>query len=68
VHVKHDWLIDHGHSEALFAAAHQPKELHLLDIPGQHHADRIFSVADAGFDELLANWLERVAPSVTRCG
>src|SRR6202171_5610582 len=62
VHVKHDWLIDHGHSEALLAAAHEPKEIHLLDIPGQYHADRIFSVAEAGFDELLANWLEKVAP------
>src|SRR6266446_1681956 len=62
VHVKNDWLIHHAHSEALFAAANEPKELHLLDIPGQFHADRIFKLEEARADELLSEWLGRVAP------
>jgi pimeloyl-ACP methyl ester carboxylesterase len=62
VHVKDDWLINHGHSEALFAAANEPKELHLLDIPGQFHADRIFNIAEAHMNELMEEWLKKVAP------
>jgi pimeloyl-ACP methyl ester carboxylesterase len=62
VHVKDDWLINHGHSEALFAAANEPKELHLLDIPGQFHADRVFTVAEAHMNELMEQWLQKVAP------
>ena|SRR5258706_2932714 len=61
VHVKNDWLINHAHSEALFGAAHEPKELHVLDIPGQFHADRMFSVEEANVDELVRDWLTRVA-------
>jgi pimeloyl-ACP methyl ester carboxylesterase len=61
VHVKNDWLINHAHSEALFVAARGPKELHVLDVPGQFHADRIFSVQEAKMDELVKEWLGRVA-------
>lgn len=60
VHVKNDWLINHTHSEALFAAANEPKELHVIDIPGQFHADRVFRVPEAGLDELVNDWLERM--------
>lgn len=62
LHVKNDWLIHHAHSEALFAAANEPKEMHLLDIPGQYHADRIFKLEEARADDLLRNWLRRFAP------
>ncbi len=62
LHIKNDWLIHHAHSEALFAAANEPKELHLLDIPGQYHADRIFTLEEARADDLLSDWLKRFAP------
>jgi pimeloyl-ACP methyl ester carboxylesterase len=62
LHVKNDWLIHHAHSEALFAAANEPKEMHLLDIPGQYHADRIFKLEEARADDLLSDWLGRFAP------
>jgi pimeloyl-ACP methyl ester carboxylesterase len=62
LHIKNDWLIHHAHSEALFAAASAPKELHLLDIPGQYHADRIFKLEEARADDLLSDWLRRFAP------
>lgn len=61
IHVKNDWLINHAHSEALFAAANEPKELHLIDIPGQFHADHIFRVEEAKLDALVGEWLVRVA-------
>src|SRR5205085_2509911 len=41
IHVKNDWLINHTHSVALYDAANEPKELHVIDIPGNYHADRI---------------------------
>jgi pimeloyl-ACP methyl ester carboxylesterase len=62
LHVKNDWLIHHAHSEALFAAANEPKEMHILDIPGQYHADRIFKLEEAHADDLLSDWLRRFAP------
>src|SRR5215212_7539138 len=45
IHVKIDWLINHRHSLALFEHANEPKELHILDIEGNYHADRIFAAA-----------------------
>lgn len=60
IHVKNDWLISHTHSEALYAAANEPKELHVIDIPGQYHADRIFRIPEAHLDELVNGWLGRV--------
>lgn len=59
IHVKDDWLIGHRHSESLFEAAHDPKELHLLDVPGQYHADRIFGVAPGLIEPIVRNFLER---------
>src|SRR5262249_12888247 len=59
IHVKNDWLISHTHSEALYAAANEPKELHVIDIPGQFHADRVFAIPEAGLDDLVNNWLAR---------
>jgi pimeloyl-ACP methyl ester carboxylesterase len=59
VHVRNDWLVNHRHSEMLYAAANPPKELHVLDIPGSWHADRIFGAAEGRIEELLFPFLER---------
>ena len=59
VHVKNDWLIGHDHSLALYEAANEPKELHVIDIPGNYHADRIFSVAADEIDPLFVDFLRR---------
>ena len=59
IHVKDDWLVNHGHSTALFALANEPKELHILDVPGNYHADRIFEVAASSVKPLVAEFLAR---------
>ncbi len=59
IHVKHDWLIDHSHSTALYALANEPKELHIIDIPGNYHADRMFNVAAAQVDPIISAFLSR---------
>lgn len=59
VHVKNDWLVNHHHSETLFSAANPPKELHILEIPGSWHADRIFGAAEGRIEELMFPFLER---------
>jgi pimeloyl-ACP methyl ester carboxylesterase len=59
VHVKNDWLIGHRHSVALYEAANEPKELHVIDIPGNYHADRIFSVAASDIDPVFVDFLRR---------
>ncbi len=62
IHVKNDWLVSHAHSVALYEAANEPKELHVIDIEGNYHADRIFSVASAEIDPIVADFLERHTP------
>jgi alpha-beta hydrolase superfamily lysophospholipase len=62
VHVKNDWLIGHDHSLALYEAANEPKELHVIDIPGNYHADRIFSVAANEIDPLFVDFLRKYTP------
>jgi pimeloyl-ACP methyl ester carboxylesterase len=59
VHVKDDWLVRHTHSLALYEAAHEPKELHILDIAGNYHADRIFSVASDVVEPIFCGFLKR---------
>jgi alpha-beta hydrolase superfamily lysophospholipase len=59
IHVKNDWLISHHHSIALYEAAHEPKELHILDIEGNYHSDRIFSVASESIEPLVVDFLTR---------
>lgn len=61
VHVKNDWLIGHRHSVALYEAANEPKELHLLDIEGNYHADRIFNVASDSVEPIVREFLARHA-------
>jgi pimeloyl-ACP methyl ester carboxylesterase len=62
IHVKNDWLIGHSHSEALFEAANEPKELHVIDMPGNYHADRIFSVAGPEVEPMMLGFLAKHAP------
>ncbi|HEX7706177.1 MAG TPA: alpha/beta fold hydrolase [Thermoanaerobaculia bacterium] len=57
IHVREDWLIHHRHSVALFEAANEPKELHILDIDGHYHADRIFRVAAETVEPILCRFL-----------
>ena len=60
--MKNDWLVSHAHSVALYEAANEPKELHVIDIEGNYHADRIFFAASAEIDPIIAEFLERYAP------
>jgi alpha-beta hydrolase superfamily lysophospholipase len=62
IHVKNDWLIDHTHSIALYERANEPKELHIIDIPGNYHADRIFLNASDSIEPIISEFLARFAP------
>ena len=62
IHVKNDWLVDHSHSVAIYEAANEPKELHVIDIEGNYHADRIFSVAAGEIEPVCLSFLERYTP------
>lgn len=68
VHVKNDWLVAHTHSVALYEAANEPKELHLIDIPGNYHADRIFSVARESVEPVVFDFLGRYCPLTRSSG
>jgi pimeloyl-ACP methyl ester carboxylesterase len=59
IHVKNDWLVAHRHSIALYEQANEPKELHILDVAGNYHADRIFSVAAESVEPILMSFLAR---------
>ena len=61
IHVKNDWLIAHRHSVALYEAANEPKELHILDVAGNYHADRIFSAASESIEPIIESFLGRFA-------
>lgn len=62
IHVKDDWLVGHTHSIALYEQANEPKELHLLDVEGNYHADRIFGVANDAIEPLMMDFLARYTP------
>jgi len=62
IHVKNDWLIHHRHSVALYEVASEPKELHVLDIEGNYHSDRIFNVASEAIEPLMRDFLTRYTP------
>jgi pimeloyl-ACP methyl ester carboxylesterase len=62
IHVKNDWLIGHHHSLAIYEAANEPKELHLLDVAGNYHADRIFTIASETVTPIVCGFLDRHAP------
>ncbi|HVS31945.1 MAG TPA: alpha/beta hydrolase [Thermoanaerobaculia bacterium] len=62
IHVKNDWLVGHEHSVALYESANEPKELHILDVEGNYHADRIFTVAKDSIEPVVIEFLERYTP------
>lgn len=62
IHVKNDWLIGHTHSVALYESANEPKELHVLDIEGNYHADRIFNVASDSVEPIVRDFITRHTP------
>ena len=62
IHVKNDWLVGHRHSVALYESANEPKELHLLDIEGNYHADRIFHAASGSVEPIVREFLARHTP------
>jgi pimeloyl-ACP methyl ester carboxylesterase len=62
IHVKNDWLVDHSHSVALYERANEPKELHIIELEGNYHADRILSVAEGAVEPILTEFLERYSP------
>lgn len=62
IHVRNDWLVGHKHSVALYEAANEPKELHVMDIFGNYHADRIFAVASEAIEPIVVDFLTRHAP------
>ena len=61
IHVKNDWLVGHAHSVALYEQANEPKELHVMDIEGNYHADRLLSVARNEVEEMVTSFLRRYA-------
>ncbi|MGA7616992.1 MAG: alpha/beta fold hydrolase [Thermoanaerobaculia bacterium] len=61
IHARNDWLVGHRHSIALFQRANEPKSLHLLDIPGCYHADRLLAVAPQLMHRLIFHHLETYA-------
>ena len=62
IHVKNDWLVDHSHSVALYERANEPKELHVMEIEGNYHADRILSVAGNAIEPIMTEFVERYTP------
>ena len=62
VHVKDDWLIGHRHSLSLFEAANEPKQIHVLDVEGRYHADRIFASAAAAIEPVVLGFLAQHTP------
>ncbi len=63
IHVKDDWLITHQHSMALNEAANPPSEMHILELPGNYHADRIFAVAPEIIEPIVQAFLKRHTPA-----
>lgn len=62
IHARNDWLVSHGHSEALHRNAGDA-ELHILEIPGRYHADKLFSVAPELLWPLLESFIRRFSRS-----
>lgn len=58
IHVENDWLINHKHSVALYERATEPKTLHIIELPGCYHADRIFSGLPGAIEPLMDDFFE----------
>lgn len=57
VHVKGDWLVDDSHGARLHHRCPQ-SVLHLLEIPGHWHADRIFNASPDAIEPAIATFME----------
>ncbi|MBW3563222.1 MAG: lysophospholipase [Acidobacteria bacterium] len=58
-HVVDDWLVHHSHSERLAEAHRGEHQLHLIDIPGGYHADRVFSIIPGRIEKLMVEFLNQ---------
>lgn len=59
IHVQNDWLVSHRDSLLLHERANDPKELHILNIPGRYHADALLRVAPEQLEQLVCDFLTR---------
>ncbi|MFN2441124.1 MAG: alpha/beta hydrolase [Thermoanaerobaculia bacterium] len=57
VHVRRDWLVDDSHGARLHERC-RSSTLHLLEIPGRWHADRILTEVPEAFEPVLRDFLE----------
>lgn len=62
IHVVDDWLIHHDHSRELQRAHRGRCDLHLIEIPGGYHADRIFSAATGQAEAIIETFLDEHLP------
>lgn len=62
IHVVGDWLIHHDHSRELQRAHRGSCDLHLIEIPGGYHADRIFSAAPGQAEAIILPFLDQHLP------
>ncbi|MDD5216587.1 MAG: alpha/beta fold hydrolase [Candidatus Omnitrophica bacterium] len=61
VHGAEDWLIKPSHSERLFKAAKEPKEIAV--IPGAGHAEKIFDSHPDEFERICVHWFQKTLQS-----
>ncbi|MFN2238680.1 MAG: alpha/beta fold hydrolase, partial [Thermoanaerobaculia bacterium] len=57
VHVRRDWLVDDSHGSRLHERC-RSSTLHLLEIPGRWHADRILTEAPEAIEPAIRDFLE----------
>jgi pimeloyl-ACP methyl ester carboxylesterase len=57
VHVRRDWLVDDSHGLRLHERCRN-STLHLLEVPGRWHADRILSEAPEAIEPAIRDFLE----------
>jgi pimeloyl-ACP methyl ester carboxylesterase len=60
IHARHDWLVSHRHAEAIARRA-SGAELHVLNVPGRYHADRLFDVAGDQLWPIVDEFVSRLA-------
>ena len=57
VHVRRDWLVDDSHGSRLHERCRNSK-LHLLEVPGRWHADRILTEVPEAIEPAIREFLE----------
>jgi len=62
IHARNDWLVSHRHAEAI--AGQVPNaELHILNVPGRYHADKLFEVAGPQVWPIIDDFVRRITGS-----